>query len=122
VPVIVVAAVAAALPEYWREGMCSGGGGGMELRERVGGLACGGEGRRGSRDMLREGGNIPANSLCQRRSRWRVDRTFCIRIHPRRRYWPVGIATIGIVGGEVGGSTTDVRSEELSRTILEFSA
>lgn len=47
---------------------------------------------------------------------------FVFKFTPSSGIGTVGLATIGIIWGEFGGSTTDVWSEELSRTILELSA
>lgn len=49
-------------------------------------------------------------------------RLFVIEFTPGSGVGAVGITAIRVVGGEVGGSTTDVWSEELGRTIFELSA
>ena len=49
-------------------------------------------------------------------------RLFVFEIPPGSGVGTVGITTIRIVWGEVGGSTTDIWSEELSGTVLELSA
>lgn len=47
---------------------------------------------------------------------------FVFKFAPTAIIGTVGLAAIGIIWGEFGGSTTDVWSEELSRTIIEVPA
>lgn len=49
-------------------------------------------------------------------------RLFVFEFTPGSGIGAVGVATIGIIWREVGGSTTDIRPEELSGTIVELSA
>ena len=107
---------------YWREGMWSGGGAGIDLREMVVGLACKWRSTGRSRQVSGQRGNEHTSTYSlsgSEPSKSRAD--FCMRNPPDSGVGTAGITTVRIVWGEVGGSTTDIWSEELSGTVLELS-